>query len=489
MVMNTLDNLQPAEVFRFFKEICSIPHGSRNTKALSDYCVEFAKNRGLFYRQDESNNVIIRKPATKGRENDKGIILQGHLDMVAVKEPDSRHDFDKDPLDLEVEGDFLYAKGTSLGGDDGIAIAYALAILDSDTISHPCLEAVFTVDEEIGLLGAAALDMSDIEGHYLLNIDSEEEGVLLVSCAGGLNGDIELPVKRSAYGGVVARICVDGLLGGHSGVEIERERCNAIQLMGRLLFDLHLQFDFKLVAMNGGEKDNAIAKYCDAVLLLHAGDEQKFVEAIDFFEKIYQNEYRASDKGLKLNCEIENNTSDMVVKCVDNIYSEKIIFLLRQLPYGVMHRSVEIEGLVETSMNLGVLRFSEDDEAFRLTVSLRSSEQTRKDELNDRVCYLTEFLGGTYETSGGYPSWPYRSDSSLRPQMAAIYEDMFGKPIKIEAIHAGLECGILLEKKPELDAVSFGPDIFDIHTTKEHMSISSVERMWRYLVAVIERVS
>lgn len=485
--MNTIDSLQPATVFSYFFDICNIPHGSGNTKAISDYCVGFAKKHDLWYRQDEKGNVIIRKPAAKGRERDKGIIIQGHLDMVAVKDENSLHDFSSDALDLVVDGDSLYARGTTLGGDDGIAIAYALAILDSETISHPQIEAVFTVDEEIGLLGAAAIDLSDVTGGYLLNIDSEEEGVLLVSCAGGLSGDISLPVKRTACSGTLVKVSIDGLLGGHSGVEIDKERCNAIKLMGRLLFDLHQQFDFKLVALEGGEKDNAIAKKCDATLLLYSEKVQELVNVIDNFEKIYLNEYRTSDSGLRI--DVAKETYVLERPCVDDICLEKVIFLLRHLPYGVMHRSVEIEGLVETSINPGILRLSDDDEDLALTVSIRSSERTRKEELNDKVCYLVEFLGGTYSTSGEYPAWPYRSDSELRPQMTEIYRNMFGTDLRVEAIHAGLECGILLEKKPELDAVSFGPDIFDIHTTKERLSISSVERMWHYLVAVVESVS
>lgn len=484
--MNTLNNLQPAKVFAYFKEICNIPHGSGNTKAISDYCVEFAKEHKLWYRQDEYNNVIIRKSATEGREKDQGIIIQGHLDMVAVKEAGSQHDFSKDALDLVVDGDYLFAKGTSLGGDDGIAIAYALALLDSDTISHPQLETVFTVDEEIGLIGAGVLDMSDVTGKYLLNIDSEEEGTLLVSCAGGLSGEIKLPINRKLYSGIVVKVGVSGLQGGHSGVEINKERCNAIQLMGRLLFDLRQQFDYRLIAINGGEKDNAIAKCCEMVLLFHAESAQKVVNIIDNYEKIYLNEYRASDPGLRLEVDVSANSDS--VECVDNICFEKIVFLLRQLPYGVLHYSTEIENLVETSMNHGILCMEAEDEELRLTVSVRSSEDSRKKELNDKICYLVEFLGGTYETSGEYPAWPYRSDSDLRPRMAELYYELFGKEPKIEAIHAGLECGVLLEKKPELDAVSFGPDILDIHTTKEKMSISSVERVWKYLVTVVEKI-
>ncbi|MBR6637766.1 MAG: M20/M25/M40 family metallo-hydrolase, partial [Lachnospiraceae bacterium] len=278
-----------------------------------------------------------------------------------------------------------------------------------------------------------------------------------------------------------------GLLGGHSGVEIDRERCNAIQLMGRLLFDLHQQFDFKIVSMAGGEKDNAIAKYCEAELVIYSEKVRELNEVVDNFEEIYLNEYRASDSGLRIDVIMGEAVADK--ECIDGVGLEKIIFLLRQLPYGVMHRSVEIEGLVETSMNQGILKLEENSDALELTVSVRSSVNTRKAELSDKLCYLVEFLGGTYETEGEYPAWPYRSNSELRPKMSEIYAKMFGKELKVEAIHAGLECGILLEKKPELDAVSFGPDILDIHTTKERLCISSVERMWRYLVEVVENVS
>lgn len=487
--MSAIDMLEPVEVFRYFREICSIPHGSGNTKAISDYCVEFAKNHGLEYIQDDLNNVIIRKPASRGRENDKGIVLQGHLDMVAVKEPDSLHDFEHDALDLAVEGDMLYAKGTSLGGDDGIAIAYALAVLASETLKHPALEAVFTVDEEIGMLGADALDMSGITGSYLLNIDSEEEGVLLVSCAGGLSGDIALPVKRKKSLGIPLRLTVEGLMGGHSGTEIDKERCNAIQLMGRLLFELSEKFGCSLISLCGGEKDNAIAKACTAVLCVSDNEIQELLKYVSELEAVYSAEYISSDSGLRLVPEYVNGGESLRQDSIDAVSFGKIIFLLRQLPCGVQHYSADIEGLVETSMNLGIINMSKASDELLMTVSVRSSVESRKAELSNKVRYLTEFLGGSYSAHGEYPAWQHKRDSKLLSEMQRLHEAVLGSKAKVEAIHAGLECGILLKKKPSLEAVSFGPDIYDIHTAKEKMSISSVERMWRYLTAIIEEIS
>lgn len=488
--MNNMDRLEPAEVFRYFREICAIPHGSGNTQAISDYCVEFAKMHGLRYLQDKLGNVIIFKDASEGRENDEGIILQGHIDMVAVKEPDSLHDFSKDGLKLKIDGDFLYAEGTSLGGDDGIAVAYALAVLAADDISHPALEVILTVDEEIGLLGAAALDMSEIKGKYLLNIDSEEEGSILVSCAGGLSGEISLPAPRIAVdnaGSSFYELKIEGLLGGHSGTEIDKERCNAIVLMGRALYELKSKFDISLVSFEGGEKDNAIAKDCRAVICVKSSEELKLLECIEEQAGIYANEYVTSDSGLLFRASKVETADDTGV--LEKEAFEKLVFLLRNIPCGVTHNSVDIKGLVETSMNVGIAVLPAcAADSFRVTVSVRSSVNSRKAELSERVRYLTEFLGGEYMVHGEYPAWPYRHDSKLRTRMVEIYKEMFGSEPKVEAIHAGLECGILLEKCPRLDAVSFGPDIVDIHTTKEKLCISSVARTWNYLVAIIEKL-
>lgn len=484
--MNSIDRLEPAEVFRYFREICAIPHGSGNTQAISDYCVGFAKEHGLRFIQDKLGNVVIFKGASQGRENEEGIILQGHIDMVAVKEPHSSHDFSKDGLKLKVDGDFLYAEDTSLGGDDGIAVAYALAVLASDKISHPALEVILTVDEEIGLLGAAALDMSEIKGKYLLNIDSEEEGSILVSCAGGLSGEIKLPIERKASAGKLYELSVSGLLGGHSGTEIDKERCNAIVLMGRALYELKKKVKLSLVSFAGGEKDNAIAKDCKAVVCALDSEEEALFGYVKELCKIYADEYVTSDPGLMLSIVESAGVKDAKILTDDSL--EKLIFMLRNIPCGVTHDSVDIKGLVETSMNVGIAGMDADSDCFRATVSVRSSVNSRKAELSDKVRFLTEFLGGEYTVHGEYPAWPYRHDSKLRTRMVEIYKEMFNGTPRVEAIHAGLECGILLEKCPRLDAVSFGPDIMDIHTTKERLSISSVARTWKYLVAIIERL-
>lgn len=484
--MNSIDRLEPAGVFRYFREICAIPHGSGNTQAISDYCVGFAKEHNLRFTQDELGNVVIFKEASKGRENEEGIILQGHIDMVAVKEPHSSHDFTKDGLRLKVDGDLLYAEDTSLGGDDGIAVAYALAVLASDEISHPALEVILTVDEEIGLLGAAALDMSEIKGKYLLNIDSEEEGIILVSCAGGLRGEIKLPIERTVATGSFYELRIDGLLGGHSGTEIDKERCNAIVLMGRALYELKKDYKLSLAAFAGGGKDNAIAKDCKAVICVEGTVETEIFKRVEELGRVYANEYTTSDPGLKLG--IAKSADEKDVKILTEEAFGKLLFMLRNIPCGVTHDSVDIKGLVETSMNVGIAGMDADSECFRLTVSVRSSVNSRKAELSEKVRFLVEYLGGEYMVHGEYPAWPYRHDSRLRTRMVEIYEEMFNDTPKVEAIHAGLECGILLEKCPRLDAVSFGPDIMDIHTTKERISISSVARTWKYLVAIIERL-
>lgn len=482
--MGQIENLEPKEVFFYFNEIAKIPHGSKNTKEISDYCVEFAKARNLKYYQDELNNVIIVKEATKGREGHKGVIIQGHLDMVTVQDEGVGHDFFKDPLNLLVDGDMLHAKGTSLGADNGIAVAYGLALLASETISHPHLEVILTVDEEIGLLGATAIDLSMIQGKYLINIDSDEEGMLLTSCAGGLRGTSRLPLKFVSGKGMGYIIGLKGLKGGHSGSEIDKERGNAIKLMGRLLLELNDSCDLLLYGLYGGEKDNAIPRDCTANIIVDEEDAKIFEETIIKMEKIYKEEYAVSDPDVFIQLEKLGEKEEFVINPID---FEKIIFLLTHTPDGIMHMSKNIEGLVETSLNNGMIHTSETE--LKLTASVRSSVRTRKEALSNQLQYLIEFLGGDYEVFGDYPEWAYKSDSELRTIMIDAYETLYGNKPDVQAIHAGLECGILLEKRPELDAVSIGPNMYDIHTPKERLSISSTKKVWDYLIEVLKRIA
>lgn len=480
---DVLEHLEPKKVFHYFEEITKIPHGSGNTKAISDYCVAFAKEHGLTYWQDESNNVIIVKEASKGRENEAGVILQGHLDMVAVKTETCEKDLEKDGLDVKIDGDEIYAEGTSLGGDDGIAAAYALAVLDSDEISHPRLEVILTVDEETGMCGADAIDLSMIKGKYLLNLDSEEEGILLTSCAGGLRGDIKLPIQHLEGEGFFYQISIKGLQGGHSGAEIHKERANAIKLGGRLLYTLERTCNFSIIDIFGGEKDNAIANFVTINLLVAEEDREEVDAVVEEMQENLKQEYVISDKDI---CIMTEKKGMQTASVFHPASQQKVIFLLMNIPNGIQNWSMDISGLVETSLNVGILQTHKDK--LEVISSIRSSVKSRKYALSEQLRYLAEFLGGEYSTFGDYPEWAYKRDSKLREKMSMIYEEMFGKKPEIQAIHAGLECGLLLEKCPDLDVISFGPNMKDIHTPKERLSISSTERMWKYLLEILKQI-
>lgn len=482
-IMSVLSGLQPERVFYYFEEICKIPHGSFNTKQISDYLVGFAKEHNLEYRQDEHNNVVIKKPASAGYEDAPVVILQGHCDMVCEKVPGSVHDFTKDGLKLQVEGDLISAEGTTLGGDDGIAVAYALAILEDAALKHPALEVVITTDEEVGLLGAAALDTSDLKGTYMINIDSEEEGKLWISCAGGLSATCEIPVERLEAEGVKYEVTLDGLTGGHSGAEIDKIRANAIKLMGQFLFELSQKAEFYLVELTGGQKDNAIPRSVRAVFLADGDAKAEIEEAAAVFQKNSRAEYSGTDEKITLTVEEKGEAAE---KVLTPAAQQKVLFFLVQIPYGIQKMSGEIEGLVETSINPGILRLEEN--MCKAVASIRSSVGSAKEALAEKVQYLTEFLGGSCTPEGAYPAWEYKKDSVLREIMADTYEEVFGEKPEVKAIHAGLECGLFYEKIPNLDCVSFGPNMSDIHTTEETLSISSTERMWNYLLKVLENI-
>ncbi|MCI8881453.1 MAG: aminoacyl-histidine dipeptidase [Lachnospiraceae bacterium] len=481
--MGICENLEPKRVFFYFEEICGIPHGSGNTKAISDYCVSFAKGHNLKWVQDESNNVIIFKEGSKGYEDSEPVIIQGHLDMVCEKESHVDIDFEKDGLRLYIDGDFLKAEGTTLGGDDGIAVAYALALLEDQELAHPPLEVVLTVDEETGLLGAESIDLSVLKGRKLLNIDSDEEGVFLTSCAGGLRADCQIPVSWVQAEGTAYEITVSGLQGGHSGGEIHKERGNAVMLLGRALHGLGQELQYSLASLSGGLKDNAIPREASAVLLLPQGEDgQVLLSETEAICRTWKNEYRSSDPGLELRC---RKLGQEPTEAVDGISLMKILFLLRTMPWGVQHRSTEIEGLVETSLNPGIMKLEKD--AFTLCFAIRSSVTSRKYELTSRLHLITEFFGGEVSVYGDYPAWEYRAESSMRELMADTYRDLFQEEPKLQAIHAGLECGIFSGKIENLDCISFGPNNFDIHTPKERLSISSTEKIWKLLVEFLKR--
>lgn len=476
--------LESQRVFDYFEEICAIPHGSRNTKQISDYLAAFAGKHGLTYYQDDANNIVIIKEASAGYENAEPVILQGHMDMVCEKENGCEIDFEKDGLDLYIDGDFLRARGTTLGGDDGIAVAYALALLESGEIPHPRLEVVITVDEEIGMLGAEVIDLSMLKGHRLLNIDSDVEGHFLTSCAGGMTVEAELAVTRMAQSGLVMKMTVSGLEGGHSGSEIDKEHANANIVAGRALKYISDRMALGVISMAGGLKDNAIPREHTAEVLIPVDKKEEFLAYLEELTGVLRREYAVSDAGIQITAE-EGGVQEAQILSYASM--SKVLFYLRQVPDGVQHMSRVMPGLVETSLNLGILKLTED--ALLTTTSVRSSVSTRKEELLDRLTHLVEFLGGEVEVNGDYPAWEYRADSRLRETISEVYRDLFDEEPVFEAIHAGLECGILSGKIADLDCVSFGPNNYDIHTPKERLSISSTEKVWKLLKEFLKRCS
>lgn len=481
--MSVLKNIQPERVFYYFEEICKIPHGSGNTKQISDYLVEFAKAHQLKFIQDESNNVIIFKEASKGYENAPTVMLQGHMDMVCEKTPESTHDFTRDPLDLCLDGDFVFAKNTTLGGDDGIAVAYGLALLEDETLQHPALEVVITVDEEIGLLGAAALDTSVLHAKYLINLDSEEEGYLWAGCAGGMMAVTELPVRYQEYTCKKWKITVSGLMGGHSGAEIDKNRANATVLLARFLYESKEMAEYALAELAGGQKDNAIPRKAEALVLAEETDGEALRTYAKTFTETLRIEYAGSDQGITVTVEACGEGTEPVLHPVSQ---EKVLFFLLHYPNGIQKMCGFIDGLVETSCNLGITELT--PKALCGCASVRSSVGTAKKALADKIAYLTEFLGGSFTVEGDYPSWEYKQDSQLRPVMVEVYKEMYGTEPEVKVIHAGLECGLFYEKIQGLDCVSLGPNMQDIHTSEEKLSVSSVKRVWEYLLEVLKRL-
>ncbi|MCI8372301.1 MAG: aminoacyl-histidine dipeptidase [Lachnospiraceae bacterium] len=479
--------MKPSRVFYYFEEISRIPRGSGNTKGVSDFCAAFAKEQGLDYIQDAVNNVVIWKEGSKGREQEEPVILQGHLDMVCEKNLDCAHDFKKDPLTLIVDGDCIRADQTTLGGDDGIAIAYALAILESSEYSHPPLEVIFTIDEETGMQGATALDASVLKGHRVLNLDSEEEGILLTSCAGGVKCHCQLPVNHVEVEHMARmEVEITGLSGGHSGTEIDKGRCNANKLMGRLLFHLSQKFSFGIASsrLSGGLQDNAIPREARTVLFMEPELAEQAAEEIRSFCQMMKEELGRKEPELQI------GTSLPVLQEKQSILSpssaQKVLFLLHQSPNGVQEMSSEISGLVETSLNLGIMHL--DEHMFTMDFAIRSSVGSAKVALRDKLIYLTEFLGGECLADGDYPAWEFKRDSEFREICIQAYQQVYGKEPEVKALHAGLECGILSDKIKGFDAVSMGPDVYDIHTPQERMSIASVQRTWDYLLKILEMV-
>ncbi len=478
--MSVLDNVEPREVFHYFEEICKIPHGSYNEKQLSDYCVAFAKKHDLEVMQDDLYNIIIRKKAAPGYEDLPSIMIQGHLDMVCEKDKNCNIDLEQEGLRLKINGDYVEAEGTTLGGDDGVAIAYALAILASNTLEHPMIEAVFTVSEEVGMEGAAGIDLSTVKSKKVLNIDSEAEGVFLTSCAGGTRVDCNIPVAYEERVGQKIEVVITGLKGGHSGTEIDKGRANANLLLGRFLMELEQKLTYEIVSISGGLKDNAIPRESRGVILLPEEQVPLFEQIRKECHAIYQNEYHASDPEIQLQMNLQEEGKSMVLVRESK---NNAIMMLNILPNGIQSMSMNIKGLVETSLNLGIVRTEEKKIIYSFLI--RSSVATAKKNLVHKIIYMTRYAGGQAEVKSEYPAWEFKEESKLREDMIRIYQQMYGKAPRIEAIHAGLECGLLSDKIKDMDCVSFGPDMKNIHTTEEQLSISSTKRVWEFPVKVI----
>lgn len=470
--------LEPARVLSYFEEISAIPRGSGNEKGIADYLEAFAKEHGLFCYRDEMHNVMIKKPASPGCEKAGAVLLQGHTDIVCEKNNDYVHDFEKDPLKLYIEGDYLKAEGTTLGADNGTAVCYMLAILEDNTLVHPALECLFTVQEETGLDGARNFDGSQISAKTMINMDAGPEGVATVSCAGGMRIDMKKSMQQVPFAGTALKLEVKGLMGGHSGAEINSNRANANAVMGRVLYNLP---KVNIVSLTGGSKDNAIPRECVAIIAVP--DVLAAKQAVEKIEKEILAECTELDKAFQ----IEVSEADAPATMGDCACTKDVIGLLYLAPNGVLSMSPTMEGLVESSSNMGVVHTEGAD--IWVAFSPRSSVESRQDQTEQRLRILADAFGFEFHLRSRYPGWAYDPNSRVRDLAKSTYEEMFKKPFKIEAIHAGLECGLLKAKVPEMDIVAIGPDEHNGHTPDEEVSISSMNRVYQFVRALLEKLA
>lgn len=478
--MGVLSGLEPKAVFAFFEDLCALPHGSRHTRPVSDYMVAFAQQRGLRYRRDEVNNVIIWKDAAPGYEDAPTVMLQGHMDMLVEKEHNCTRNTEEVGLDIFVAGDEIGARGTTLGADDGIGVAMALAVLDDDQLRHGPLECVFTVDEEVGMQGVRALDVSDLKARYMINLDSLEERVFTVSCAGSTRVVSTLPVKREPFEGTVCALMVDGLVGGHSGEDIHRGRANANHLMGRVLTELMDRTELRLLTVSGGAKDNTIPR--DAAALIQVKDLAAAKAAAQALGPILESEYRAAES--KVRVRLFPTRSHFVA--MDEESTRRAATFLFCAPNGVQMMSVEVPGLVQTSLNFAQVYTEDDDVVARFMI--RSSINSQAEETARRVMALTRALGGTATIPSSYSAWQYRPQSHLRDVMTDAFRTVYGIEPRIAAQHASLECGIFSGKIPDLDCISIGPDVINVHTPRERLKVASTWRTWALLRETLRRL-
>ena len=478
-----IKDVNPEQVFHYFEEISSIPRPSGKSDAISSYVVDFAIKHHLSYEKDEMNNILIRKP--NPGKGGAGVILQCHMDMVCEKSYDyeAKHDFTKDGLKLCVLDDYIYAKGTTLGADNGIAMAYIMSVLEDDDPGYPSIEALFTVDEEDGMKGAIGFDTTLLSGKYFINLDHEIEGELLTCSAGGKRVKCTLPVEYEEVSGIGYDIIVCGLCGGHSGMEIDKGRGNANLLLGRVLHNITKKMPYHIKYIGGGLTDSAIPREAKAEIIVARENIDTLENIVEKYSRIICDEFEGIEENMMIYAE---NKGEDKAMCITAQSKRQIGFLLNTVPDGIIKMSRKNEGLVRTSLNCGIMKLS--DSEFSLIINMRSLAESEKDALADKIEYLIETIGGTYCEEYDYPAWEYVPDSHLRDIAFECFQQLYGKNPNLRGFHAGLECGIFFKKIPGVDIISFGPDIANIHTPKERLSISSASRVYEYLKDVLKSI-
>ena len=478
-----LTNVEPVDVFKYFEDLTFIPRESGNEKEVSDYLMDFAKSRGLECHQDAYNNVLIRKPATPGYEDHPGLIMQAHMDMVCEKNRGVEHDFAKDPIVFEIEDDKIIAKETSLGGDDGIGVAFCLAALADDELKHPAIEAVFTTDEERGMSGIENFDFSQLKGSNVVNIDSDDEGIIVVGCAGGPVVRVELPINKVAADKEKAyyEITLRGLVGGHSGEDIHRGRANANKLLIRVLTEINNRIGFDLADISGGLKYNAIPRNAECLIAVEKGSEEELKSIIKKFSDIFADEYRVNDPDIALACE----PAEAVDVILDEDSKMKVLDYILFSDTGIVRWDQDYPEFVESSVSLGVVSIKGD--VAEIWVMTRSSKESQYWCMYDRIVRLTEHMGGTYEMMSNCPAWEYDPESNLKKTFEKVYREMYGKDPSFMILHAGVEPSEFAKNiDRKLDMISLGPDIRDLHAPGEWVGISSTKRVWESVRKLIE---
>jgi len=482
--MSVIENFEPKLVWKHFDEIRKIPHCSKHEEKIREYILNFAKNDNIKSKTDKSGNIVLSKPASSGMESKPTVILQGHMDMVCEKNSDVTHDFSKDPIKLKLEGDILTADGTTLGADNGIGLAISLAILEDNTLKHGPIEALFTVDEETGLTGAFAMESNMLTGKILLNLDSEDFGVITVGCAGGGDSKIQLPLKTQPINGTMESVTikVSGLRGGHSGVDIREQRGNAVKLLTRMLWKAKDDHKFYITDIKGGDKHNAIPREAYAKISIDKSEKNKFISILKSEEKNILQEIKPIDPKFKL--EVED--IEKLHTTLSDDSQSKLLNLLHGLPHGVDKMNYDIPDLVETSTNLATIAINENDAVIGL--STRSSIKTALQDFRDRISAVAALSGAKVTEDAPYPGWKPNLDSNILKLSKKIFKDIYGKEPTVEAIHAGLECGIIGEKFPGMDMISIGPTIKYPHSPEEQVHVSTVEKFYRYVLKLLENV-